>query len=629
MRSLIIILSVFIPSLCWSINYTTPENPWPEKYGNHRAVLNISENTEAAHLNLEWRRHDNAPDQKQFLIIHVESGEVIENIHRIKVNNEVCELSFGPVKKTGKYYFYYLPYEVQLGYGFYNKGYSKPEKPASKKWLSSISEKPSVEAEVLAIESRSAFDSFYPMEVIALEQEKKALVQREKQDYLVFPEDRKYPIRMQDNIPERWVKRGPQKEFQGTALRHEYYAFQLGVWAAKTDLEDVKVSFSDLVGPGKIAADQLTCFNTGGTDPYGKTFVKRVDVANGQVQPLWIGVDIPENIAAGKYEGKVTVEASNSKATTIDISLMIKDEVIAERGDNEPWRHSRLRWLNSTLGIDDEPTEPYNPIQKQKKNKYEFTGKTLTYGDQGLPSSIEVKGVELLADPIRFKVKTSNGTVDFTTGAKVEQVKLSSGIVTERWTNNSEAFKLQGERTLEADGYLNFKLKLTPLKDVEAKNIQLEIPFKSDIAKYMKGMDLPGSLVPEKHDAKWKGPHDSYWIGNNNGGLWCEFRGTTYHGPMLNLFHPEYPASWHNDGNGGFKIEKQGQTTKAITYSGQRSLQKDEEIVFEWSMLVTPVKEINYKSQFLDRYYHNGGDPMPAKEDFDAGVEIVNLHHAK
>jgi hypothetical protein len=45
-------------------------------------------------------------------------------------------------------------------------------------------------------------------------------------------------------------------------------------------------------------------------------------------------------------------------------------------------------------------------------------------------------------------------------------------------------------------------------------------------------------------------------------------------------------------------------------------------------MLITPVKKINSKSQFTDRYYHNGGNPMPSDADLSCGVKIVNLHHA-
>jgi hypothetical protein len=40
------------------------------------------------------------------------------------------------------------------------------------------------------------------------------------------------------------------------------------------------------------------------------------------------------------------------------------------------------------------------------------------------------------------------------------------------------------------------------------------------------------------------------------------------------------------------------------------------------------VKKINYKNQFLDRYYQNAQDPIPSNEDLANGVKIINLHHA-
>jgi hypothetical protein len=96
----------------------------------------------------------------------------------------------------------------------------------------------------------------------------------------------------------------------------------------------------------------------------------------------------------------------------------------------------------------------------------------------------------------------------------------------------------------------------------------------------------------------------------------------------LNLFHPEYPASWYNNDKGGFKIESSGDEVKAIIYSGSRNFEQGETLVFEWSMLMTPVKDIDYNSQFTDRYYHKGGNPMPTDKDLESGVKIVNLHHA-
>ncbi|MCG8520779.1 MAG: DUF6067 family protein, partial [Pseudomonadales bacterium] len=156
----------------------------------------------------------------------------------------------------------------------------------------------------------------------------------------------------------------------------------------------------------------------------------------------------------------------------------------------------------------------------------------------------------------------------------------------------------------------------------------LEIPFKSEVARYMMGMDLPGCAVPQKHKAKWNGPHDSFWMGNADAGIWCELRGEDYAGPLLNLYHPEYPESWFNGDKGGFKIERNSDEVNAIVYSGSRNLEQGEELEFEWSMLLTPVKDVNSESQFVNRYYHNGGDPYPGDEELESGVKIVNLHHA-
>ena len=111
--------------------YTIAETPWEESLGNHRAVLQVDNQAEAVAVDILWRRHDNQPDHKKFIIVH-ESGNEVKNIQRVEVNNERCQLVFGPAEESGIYYFYYLPYEVQKNYGFYNKGYLKPEKNWSK-----------------------------------------------------------------------------------------------------------------------------------------------------------------------------------------------------------------------------------------------------------------------------------------------------------------------------------------------------------------------------------------------------------------------------------------------------------------------------------------------------------------
>ena len=92
------------------VRYSVPEESWEESFGNHRALIQVDQPEDAVHIKFLWRRHDLSPDKRRMMIIHAESGDTIQNIYRIKVNNELCELVFGPARQAGTYYFYYLPY---------------------------------------------------------------------------------------------------------------------------------------------------------------------------------------------------------------------------------------------------------------------------------------------------------------------------------------------------------------------------------------------------------------------------------------------------------------------------------------------------------------------------------------
>ncbi|MBJ6368598.1 glycoside hydrolase domain-containing protein [Snuella sedimenti] len=612
------------------VNYGIADTPWEAGFGNHRAVVEVAKKADAVKLDLNWRRHDKNPEDRRLLIINAKTGDTIPNIHRLDVNNEYCKLVFGPVDE-GTYYFYYLPFKPDKEWGFYRYGYLKKEDTPSKHWMEenkldrSKKLKKLPRAICTEIQARTDFDSFYPMEVTATQAEQEQLVNSTASDYIAIAEDRKYPIKMRNYLPLKWIKEGVTHQFEGKAQKNEYYAFQIGIYASKTNLENVTLVFHDLKSPNNsnIPASAFTCFNTHGVDPYGTPFTKQVNVKKGQIQPLWIGTDILATTESGTYKGHVTIKADNQPDKTIEIALNVSEETIADRGDNEPWRHSRLRWLNSTIGLDNHPTKPYTPITLKEENKLDLYGKQVALNEYGLPSTINVWSTEILNAPIRYNLE----------GETIEPKAPQStdhdlGTFTKTYTARSENFDIQTINTTEFDGHLNYKIKLVAKKDCELNDFKLEIPFQSSIAEYMMGMGLPGTLVPQNHSAKWKGPHDSFWVGNTYGGLHVELRGGSYHGPLLNLYKPAPPESWHNGGKGGFSIEKGDNETIATIYSGQRKFEKGETLVFEVSFLITPVRKIDTKSQFVNRYYHNGLDPMPKDDEITDGVKIVNLHHA-
>nr|WP_301026428.1 glycoside hydrolase domain-containing protein [Parabacteroides goldsteinii] len=79
--------------------YAVAKIPWNESLGNHRAVLTVNAPAEAVKLSFEWRRPDKEVENHRFLILDAETGDTIPNIQRLKIENERCELLFGPVKK--------------------------------------------------------------------------------------------------------------------------------------------------------------------------------------------------------------------------------------------------------------------------------------------------------------------------------------------------------------------------------------------------------------------------------------------------------------------------------------------------------------------------------------------------
>ena len=79
-------------------------------------------------------------------------------------------------------------------------------------------------------------------------------------------------------------------------LRDEAFTFQLAVIPGAQPLNDLSVTFE---GFPESWTESLTCLNCGGIDENGFPFTKDLHVSAATLQPLWIGVRIPENQTSG------------------------------------------------------------------------------------------------------------------------------------------------------------------------------------------------------------------------------------------------------------------------------------------------------------------------------------------
>ena len=634
------------------LTYGVADKPWPERLGNHRVRLQVAEKADAVWAHIPWRRRDRDPEKKTTLVVDAATGKPVQNVARVNINREVGDLVFQPATVPGEYWVYFLPYEGEHS-SFPRIAYLAPKATADEAWLrgNGLAETPLPpsrwqalpKAKVLGIQAVSEFHRFDPMEVIATAGETQAVVAGHAgKPFLLFPEDRRFPIRMTDDLPSRWIRGGPSGQFAGEADRGEFYAFQIGLYAAREPIEDVRVDFSDLRPEGRrkgIPASAFRCFNLGGTDWAGRPFRKTVSVPKGKVQALWCGVEIPKEAQPGSYRSTVTVTAKGFEPQAVTLNLNVRTEVAEDHGDGEPWRHSRLRWLDSTIGLDDEVVAPYTPLQVRNRS-VRCLGREVRFGDTGLPESIQslfpmtVDEVgreprEILAKPMAFIVEKPDGAAAWRSG-RSRTLKKADGILIRETASEAGPLVLRCQSTMEFDGYLNFQLTLAAKQDTPVKDIRLEIPIRRDVARYLIGMGKTGGLRPKEWHWKWdaKKHQDSLWVGDVNAGLQCKLKGPNYTWPLVNVHYHhkplDMPEAWVNGGKGGCTVAEEGDAVIVRAFSGERVLAAGQELDFRFGLLVTPVKPLD-KAHWANRYYHTVSPPAEIAKQ---GANVVNIHHA-
>ncbi|MCD6516375.1 MAG: DUF5107 domain-containing protein [Candidatus Aminicenantes bacterium] len=627
---------------------------WDEKkYGNHRAVCRVNKESEAVFVRIPWRRRDFNPEQKEVLVIDSATDKRVMNVFCGDINREYGELVFEPVSGPGQYFIYYMVNHIEGRSNYPTVIYPKPEQTASSGWLKRLGLKgqdiPNTllpRAEIVEIQSIDGFSSFFPMEVIAAKKEVSQLVEENPDaSYLVFPESREFPIRMKKDLAYRWIKKGPQKSFKERAARGEYMAFQLGLFACRKNIEDVDVLFRDLKqdkGNRVIPASEFTCFNTQGIDWRGERFDKILSVKKGEIQALWCGVQIPEDAQPGTYKGEVVVSPRGQKSTSVELEIDVDSSYIKNSGDDEPWRHSRLRWLNSRIALDDDIVSPYTPLEV-KGRTISCLGRSLSLDKQGFPESIksyfapEMTYInkdefrEILSSPVKFVIRRENKEPLEWSKSRVKFVKQERGVV--EWVASSKSGPLHRDikGQMEFDGFVGYEVRITADKEIKLNDICLEIPVTKDVAEYMMGMGKKGGLCPDDFQWTWdrKKNQDSLWIGDVNAGVQCAFKDENYSRPLNTNFYQLkpliIPESWSNSGKGGCTV-KTGEKERLVSvFSGERVLKKGETLFFNFELLVTPFRTLDTEKHWKNRYFHSF---KPLDFIKEKGANTVNVHHA-
>ncbi|MBI5008670.1 MAG: DUF4091 domain-containing protein, partial [Bacteroidia bacterium] len=168
-----------------------------------------------------------------------------------------------------------------------------------------------------------------------------------------------------DNIryPKEQVPKVSSGEWVTTAWKGEKVHTQLLVWTKK-DISSLNISLSDLVNENgsKIGINNIKAgfVRYVMTDEFGEgcdertpekydsslvadpiDIIDRIDVRSNSVQPVWLSVNVPRDIAGGKYTGLLTVNAGEK--FDLRVSINVADHILPPPSD---WKYDLDLWQN-------------------------------------------------------------------------------------------------------------------------------------------------------------------------------------------------------------------------------------------------------------------------------------------
>jgi len=628
-------------------------------WGNHRAVVVVSgmeprgsaatQTPEAVLVTIPWRRHDRNPASKAVAVVDAETGQPVQNALATRIENASGDVIFQPNPGSSVYHVYYMPWQSTGGY-YPTITYPTPaelgdpsvaaaaiedspsradtERGAEQSWAGLVSvNDPDWESQIRSapstdfprgrtthVQSVNDFHSFFPMEVIATPDEEAVFMAGAEDGWRVVPEHRDYPVRMRHFLPQHWVREtagggtagagpadvgtagaGPatgSDTFQSRVLRDEAFTFQLALVAGEAPLSDVQVRFD---GFPTAWVGVLSCFNCGGTDEEGVHFRKDISVPAGTIQPLWLGIQLPEDQRPGSVEGTVIVSTANRGSKSVRVVLEVQEGKALNGGSDEPELMTRLAWLNSTAGTDpDFIIEPFELVtidgpsdtgghslnilgpsdtdgpSDTGGHSLNILGRRIELGESGLPNQIlsfftpeltffAEEPEPILARPFYLSVNVGGEPERFEP-SEYQLQQESRGRA--RWTAESLSnhFRMTVEGRLEYDGMLDYRITLVPETDVDVDEIALPISLVPDAAEYMLGLGRKGGKRPAAVNWKWavENHQEGVWLGGVHKGLQYVLRDENYVRPLNTNFYRNQPLnlppSWFNEGRGGIRL---------------------------------------------------------------------------
>ena len=187
-------------------------------------------------------------------------------------------------------------------------------------------------------------------------------------------------------------------------------------------------------------------------------------------------------------------------------------------------------WYNNSLGKEDVVPSPWTNVQVPASNQVQVWGRTYTFDDIGLCTSIISSGQELLNSPMRFVTLLNGSSATFTATAPLSITSTATtAVITGTSISNVGNLPLTVKTTLEFDGFARIDVTLGSASIATTLNqFWFEVPLKSANAMYKQPSmsfetDIPPSGVkrPILGVSNWNNftTTDLYWVGGDDVGF--------------------------------------------------------------------------------------------------------------
>eukprot|EP00756_Hemistasia_phaeocysticola_P053901 Hpha_TRINITY_DN29846_c0_g1::TRINITY_DN29846_c0_g1_i1::g.2968::m.2968 len=640
--------------------------------GDVRAVLDVT----AADIvggrvtaQIFWRRRDPTPHLKSVLVLSMGSDPATQGHVTALVESTCGVVSFTPTSGPGQYAVYYMPFVqsnggANLEFNWLGCNDTSPDESnhcvlgSARGSLQSDICKTATNASriVTKLENRDEFNSFTVMETMATPEEATAAasaLQSHGAPFVgVFPEPRELAVRVFDvTIPSRWVPgMGPHTpgapSFAGEVTRGEWFVFQLGLWAYTGNVTGLAAVSTPLVSDkgAVIGSSNVTFVNLEGLDLAGKPYSPQYTLPSTAVGSLWVGVAIPSGATVGEvYKGSITLTSTAAGSIAVPVSLTVSSSpAVPFGGAADNTKLSRLEWLYSKRGLEDYVPSPFKPVATDSSDPLSLSSLMAKVGinDYGLPSQINVQGVDLLAESVSFLLFDAQGHgLSVKVERKAHVVSNSESEVTWSATFSSGDVDVTVEGTLDFVGYLSFNVSVTNTHQSNSTvigDIRLGYGFKQDTLGYIAGMDMQGQRYKD-HTWRWtnKTCTNKVWMGRPEAGILLNLKGdgTTWNSPIFGKDYPVIPfvpSSWGGaDARGVNNPNGVNITNGSVTaFSGTRELSPGTGVHFLFDLALTPSKPVNLTKHWKTRPIQvgYGTNYMSPQQVAATGATVVTLH---